>query len=114
MANLSVKTVSSIHQNDAKLWNQLSAAKPFQSFERYVFGEQVMSDHQPFYLLARDGDTLISRASLWLMRNEPMPKMLGRLRKSAAAYDVKQSWAFHWKIMVALFSRPSIHICKRR
>lgn len=85
MSNLSVKTISSIHQIDAKLWNQLSGGKPFQSYEWYVFGEQVMSDCLPIYLLAYDGDTLIARASLWLMRNEPVPQMLGRLRKAAAA-----------------------------
>jgi hypothetical protein len=49
MANLSVKTASSIHQNDAKLWNQLSAGQPFQRNERYVFGKQVMSDCRPIY-----------------------------------------------------------------
>lgn len=85
MSNLSVKTTSSIHEIDPKLWNRLSAGKPFQSYEWYVFGEQVMSDCQPIYLLAYDGDTLIARASLWVMRNEPVPKMLGRLRKAAAA-----------------------------
>jgi predicted N-acyltransferase len=85
MSNLSVKTASSIVEIDAQLWNQLSAGKPFQSYEWYVFGEQVMSDCQPIYLLAYDGDTLMARASLWLMRNEPVPKMLGRLRKAAAA-----------------------------
>jgi predicted N-acyltransferase len=85
MADLSVKTASSIHQIDAKLWNQLSAGQPFQSYEWYSFGEQAMSDCQPIYLLAYNGETLIARASLWLMRNEPVPKMLGRVRKAAAA-----------------------------
>lgn len=85
MADLIVTTASSIHQIDAKLWNQLSAGKPFQSYEWYVFGEQVMSDCQPIYLLAYDGDALVARASLWLMRNEPVPKMLGGLRSAAAA-----------------------------
>jgi predicted N-acyltransferase len=85
MSNLSVRTASSIHEIDAQLWNQLSAGKPFQSYEWYVFGERVMADCQPIYLLAYEGETLIARASLWLMRNEPVPKMLGRLRKAAAA-----------------------------
>jgi predicted N-acyltransferase len=85
MSNLSVRTASSIHEIDSQLWDQLSAGEPFQSHEWYVFGERVMSDCQPIYLLAYDGETLIARASLWLMRNEPVPKMLGRLRKVAAA-----------------------------
>lgn len=85
MSNLRVKTASSIVEIDAELWNQLSDGKPFQSYEWYVFGEQVMSDCQPIYLLAYEGDTLIARASLWLMQNEPVPKMLGRMRKPATA-----------------------------
>ena len=84
MSNLSVRITSSIHEIDAGLWNQLSAGKPFQSHQWYVFGEQVMSDCLPVYLLAYDGNTLIARASLWLMRNEPVPKMLGRMRRAAA------------------------------
>jgi hypothetical protein len=85
MSNLSVKTASRIHEIDAELWNQLSDGKPFQSYGWYVFGEQVMSDCQPIYLLAYKGDTLIARVSLWLMQNEPVPKMLGRMRKPAIA-----------------------------
>lgn len=84
MSILSVKTTSSIHEIDADLWNQLSAGKPFQSHQWYAFGEQVMSDCLPFYLLAYDGSTLVARASLWLMRNEPVPKILGQMRRTAA------------------------------
>jgi predicted N-acyltransferase len=83
MSNLRVKTASSIHEIDAELWNQLSDGKPFQSYQWYVFGEQVMSDCQPIYLLAYEGEVLIARASLWLVRNEPVPKMLGQMRKPA-------------------------------
>jgi predicted N-acyltransferase len=85
MSNLSIKTSTSIHEIDTGAWNQLSAGKPFQSHQWYAFGEQVMSDCLPTYLLAYDGNTLIARASLWLMRNEPVPKMLGRMRGAAAA-----------------------------
>ena len=85
MSTLSVKTASSIHEIDAKLWNELSAGTPFQSHQWYVFGEQVMCDCLPIYLLAYEGNFLVARASLWLMRNEPIPKMLGRTRNVAAA-----------------------------
>jgi predicted N-acyltransferase len=94
MSNLSLKIASSIHEIDAGLWNQLSPGKPFQSHQWYVFGEQVMSDCQPIYLLAYDDNTLIARASLWLMRNEPVPKMLGQLRKAAAGIFK------HWPLLI--------------
>ncbi|MGZ9220794.1 MAG: GNAT family N-acetyltransferase [Anaerolineales bacterium] len=94
MSNLSVKTASSIHEIDAGLWNQLSAGKPFQSHQWYVFGEQVMSDCLPIYLLAYDNTSLVARASLWLMRNEPVPKTLGRMRKAAAQIFK------HWPLLI--------------
>ena len=68
MSNFSIKTAFSIHKIDATLWNQLSNGKPFQSHQWYVFGEQG-----------------VARASLWLVRNEPVPKMLGPMRRIAAS-----------------------------
>ena len=85
MSNFSVKTAFSIHEIDASLWNQLSDGKPFQSHQWHVFGEQVMSDCPPIYLLAYADGTLIARASLWLIGNEPVPKMLGPMRSIAVA-----------------------------
>ena len=85
MSNFSVKTAFSIHEIDASLWNQLSNGKPFQSHQWYVFGERVMSDCPPVYLLAYADDILIARASLWQVRNEPVPKMLGAMRRIAAS-----------------------------
>ena len=43
-----------------------------------------MSDCLPVYLLAYADGALVGRASLWLVRNEPVPKMLGVLRGATA------------------------------
>jgi len=94
MSNFSVKTAFSIHEIDAGPWNQLSDRKPFQSHQWYVFGEQVMSDCLPVYLLAYTDDMLIARASLWLIRNEPVPKMLGPLR------TVMVALLKHWPLLI--------------
>src|SRR5436190_24023645 len=83
MSSISIKTTFSIHEIDAELWNQPSGDIPFQSHQWYAFGEQVMSDCRPVYLLAYMDGTIIGRASLWLVRNEPVPKMLGLLRGPA-------------------------------
>ena len=80
MSTINIKTAYSVYQIDPELWNQLSAGQPFQSHRWYAFGEQVMSDCLPVYLLAYADGALIGRASLWLVRNEPVPKMLGPLR----------------------------------
>jgi predicted N-acyltransferase len=58
---------------------------PFQSHQWYRFGEQVMDDCLPFYVLVFQGPRLVGRAALWKIRNEPLPKMPALLRRSLAA-----------------------------
>ena len=71
--NLTIRTAYSINEIDHETWDQLSAGKPFQSHRWYQFGEHVMSDCRPIYLLAFLGDELIGRAALWTIYNEPLP-----------------------------------------
>ena len=75
MTNLYVKTVFSIRDIDASTWDQLSGHSPFQSHRWYAFGERVMADCSPIYLLIYDNNTLVARAAMWLVRNEPLPKI---------------------------------------
>ncbi|HJR81008.1 MAG TPA: peptidogalycan biosysnthesis protein [Anaerolineales bacterium] len=75
MASLHVKTFFSIHEIDAAAWDKLGGQLPFQSHRWYAFGERVMADCAPVYLLVYDMHTLVARASMWLVRNEPLPKM---------------------------------------
>ena len=75
MTGLRVKTFFSIKEIDAEVWDQLSECLPFQSHRWYRFGERVLSDCPPVYLLVYDAGNLVARASLWLVRNEPLPKM---------------------------------------
>jgi predicted N-acyltransferase len=90
MASLNIQAYDSIHQIDAAAWDQLSAGRPFQSHRWYVFGEQVMSDCTPVYLLASQAGVLVGRASLWLVKNDPLPQMLGRMKKPAET--VLKNW----------------------
>ncbi|MFZ5857581.1 MAG: hypothetical protein ACOYZ6_12180 [Chloroflexota bacterium] len=55
------------------MWDRLSAGRPFQSHRWFQFGERVMDDCEPIYLLAYQGDELIGRAALWTIHNEPLP-----------------------------------------
>ena len=75
MTSFHVRTFSSIREIDALAWDQLSGRSPFQSYRWYTFGERVMADCPPVYLLVYDNDSLVARASFWLIRNEPLPKM---------------------------------------
>jgi len=71
--HLTIHTAHSINEINRETWDQLSAGKPFQSHRWYQFGEKVMSDCEPIYLLAYLGDELIGRAALWTIYNEPLP-----------------------------------------
>lgn len=75
MSGFRVKTFFSIKEIDALAWDRLSGHLPFQSHRWYTFGERVLLDCSPVYLLAYDKDILVARASMWLVRNEPLPKM---------------------------------------
>jgi hypothetical protein len=87
VTDLKIKTIFSIHELDSAIWDQLSEGRPFQSHRWYAFGERVMADCQPVYLLAYENDRLIARACLWLVRNEPLPpKLPVFLRTILSAY----------------------------
>ncbi|HKZ00879.1 MAG TPA: hypothetical protein VJ180_01485, partial [Pyrinomonadaceae bacterium] len=85
MPNLLVKTASSIHEIDSTVWDQLSGDLPFQSHRWYAYGEQVMADCTPIYLLIWNRNELVGRSSLWLVRDEPLPRMLGFFRRPVRA-----------------------------
>jgi len=72
-SNLIIQTVRSINEIVPSVWDKLSAGRPFQSHRWYQFGERVMSDCEPTYLLAYVDGELIGRAVLWTIRNEPLP-----------------------------------------
>ncbi len=94
MNGLHVKTFSSIKDIDALVWDRLSQGLPFQSHRWYTFGERVLFDCSPVYLLIYDKNTLVARASMWLVRNEPLPKM-PRLVKLLIAALIKQ-----WPLLI--------------
>lgn len=75
MTGLHVKTFLSIKEIDPLSWNRLSGRMPFQSHHWYLFGERTLFDCPPVYLLVYDRDHPVARASMWLVRNEPLPKM---------------------------------------
>ena len=75
MTGLHIKTFFSIKEIDPLVWDQLSGRLPFQNHRWYTFGERVLLDCAPIYLMVYQENTLVARASMWLVRNEPLPKM---------------------------------------
>jgi predicted N-acyltransferase len=85
MTGLHVKTFFSIKEIDVQAWDRLSGQLPFQSHRWYTFGERILFDCSPVYLLVYEDNTLMARASMWLVRNEPLPKMPGPVKLIIAA-----------------------------
>jgi predicted N-acyltransferase len=83
--------VSDIDPND---WDKLSGQRPFQSYRWYQYGEWVMSDCRPTYILLYRQGELVARASLWLIRNEPLPLPPGMVRNAA------RSALNHWPLLI--------------
>jgi len=90
MPGITIQTASSIHAVDPALWDELSTGHPFQSHRWYAYGERVMADCSPAYILAYHDANPVARAACWLVRNEPIPKMPGLFRK--AAQMVLERW----------------------
>lgn len=80
MTDLDIRTLSNIHEIDTLAWDRLSQGLPFQSHRWYAFGERVMSDCPPTYLLVYRKEELVARAAFWLVRNEPLPDLTPILR----------------------------------
>ena len=54
-------------------WDYLSDGQPFQSYQWYAFGERVMSDCAPIYMILRQNNQPVARATFYLIKNEPLP-----------------------------------------
>jgi len=73
MSKLLVKTYKSIDEIPPDIWNTVAANRGFQSHNWYSFGERVMHDCPPTYLIAWNGDQPIASAALYKIKNEPLP-----------------------------------------
>jgi hypothetical protein len=68
---------SSVDEVGATAWDTLSAGAPFQSARWYRFGERVMSDCQPRYIILSQNGRAVARGTFWLVRKEPLPLPAG-------------------------------------
>lgn len=73
MTELNIKVHKSISEIPPEVWDRIAASRGFQSHRWYTFGERVMQDSPPTYLVAWDGDTPIAGAALFKIKNEPLP-----------------------------------------
>jgi len=73
MSKFKVQIHKSISEIPIEIWDQIAAGRGFQSHRWYTFGERVMQDCPPTYLVAWDGKKPIAGAALFQIKNEPLP-----------------------------------------
>jgi predicted N-acyltransferase len=89
-SHIKIETFQRISDIDPIDWDRLSKDIPFQSHRWYQYGERVMNDCEPVYLLAYQDNLLIGRAALWKIHNEPLPQMPMPIMKALLA--VMKKW----------------------
>lgn len=73
MSQLKVKKYNSIQEISPEAWDQIASGRGFQSHQWYAFGERVMADCPPTYLIAWEGGTPLAGAAFFKVKNEPLP-----------------------------------------
>lgn len=75
-------------------WDALSAGRPFQGYRWYRYGERVMADCLPTYIVLRLGEWPVARATLWRVKDEPLPLPPGKAR------DFVQALFRRWPLLI--------------
>lgn len=83
--SLDFKIFHRISEVDPGSWDQLSAGRPFTSHQWYRYGETVMADSFPIYLIVYHDDQPIARATFWRTTNDPLPIQSTIIRESIKA-----------------------------
>ena len=81
-----IQIAHSVDEIAPEAWDALSAGQHFQSHRWYRFGESVMADSTPSYIILHLDRQPVARAALWPVRDEPLPLNPAPLRSMAQAY----------------------------
>jgi predicted N-acyltransferase len=71
--NLTVKMAHRVADIGEEAWDRLGAGHPFASYRWYRYGESVLENDTPLYILVSYHGETIARATFWLTRDEPLP-----------------------------------------
>lgn len=78
--HLDCQVAHSVAEIDPEAWDRLSQGRPFASYRWYRYGETVMADTLPVYVLVSQAGEPVARATFWLRTNEPLPISAGPIR----------------------------------
>jgi len=67
-----IQIASSVDEVGITAWDDLSSNRPFQSARWYAYGERVMADCRPIYIILTKDNQPVARGTFWLVRDEPL------------------------------------------
>lgn len=68
-----VQVAHSVEEIGQEAWDDLSGGRPFNSYRWYRYGEAVLSDNEPVYIILSRGGRPVARSTFWLRRQEQLP-----------------------------------------
>jgi predicted N-acyltransferase len=71
--DLGAQIAHSVEEIGQEAWDRLSGGQPFASYRWYRFGETVLADCTPIYVILSHQGEPIARSTLWLTPREPLP-----------------------------------------
>jgi predicted N-acyltransferase len=81
MKEFDLQIAHSVQEVGQEAWDRLSGSQPFASYHWYRFGETVLTDDTPIYLILSHEGEAVARATFWLKRQEPLPISSTALRR---------------------------------
>ncbi len=71
--NFDIQVAHGLKEIDQKAWDLLNEGQPFANCRWYRFGEAVLSDDIPIYIILSQSGQTVARGTFWLKRREPVP-----------------------------------------
>jgi hypothetical protein len=68
-----IQIVHSVDEVGQSAWDKLGGGQPFTSYRWYRYGEKVMIDCVPVYIILAQNGVPVARGTFWIIRNEPIP-----------------------------------------
>ena len=89
-----IQVVHGVDEVGQAVWEKLGRGQPFASYRWYRFGETVMDDSMPVYIILAQNGEPVARATFWVIRNEPLPISWRPVRGSL------QAVLRHWPLFI--------------
>jgi predicted N-acyltransferase len=83
--SLDVRIAHSVEEIGQEAWDYLAGGRPFSSYRWYRYGETVLADNKPIYVVLSQRGEPLARATFWLRRQEALPLSSKGIRQALNA-----------------------------